>query len=158
MSCNHPIISIITLRKELEGTTLMNLVRIYNVMRNICLLCTFACVSCHLRRTLYMSAYVCLACSHTLPSCSCMLSSCFGILPLLSMVGVPPAHLGKKTSKLAWFSHSTDSQDGMCASLCGSDVRVPCVIKHVYINPLSACMFTFPKSKRFCVLLWVKLN
>ncbi len=77
-------------------------------------LCSFACVSCHLRGILYVC--VCPACSHPLPSCSCMLSSCFGILPLRSVVGVTPAHLGKKTSKLAWFSHSTDSQDGMCAS------------------------------------------
>lgn len=51
-----------------------------------------------------------------------MLSSCFGVLPLLSVVGVSPAHLGKKTSKLAWFSHSTDSQDGMSASLCVCDM------------------------------------
>lgn len=63
-----------------------------------------------------MCVNVCPACSHPLSSCSRMLSSCFGVMPLLSVVGVSPAHLGKKTSKLAWFSHSSDSQDGMCAS------------------------------------------
>lgn len=47
----------------------------------------------------------------------------------LSVVGVSPAHLGKKSSKLAWFSHSSDSQDGMCPSPCR--ISLSCV--HVFL-------------------------
>lgn len=94
-----------------------------------------------------MCVYVRHACSHPLTSCSCMLSSCYGVLPLPSVVGVSPAHLGKKTSKLAWFSHSTDSQDGMCASLCVCDV-FPCVF-----SCIRAC--ASKKILQYNYLVWI---
>lgn len=74
-------------------------------------------------RAALLRARPCPACSHSLSvSSSCMPSSrCVAVLPPLARAaaGVSPAHLGKKTSKLAWFSHSADSQDGMCATLSG---------------------------------------
>lgn len=81
------------------------------------------------------------------PSCPpCMLSSrCVTVLPPLarSVAGVSPAHLGKKTSKLAWFSHSTDSQDGMCATPSG---RLPSVCD----VSLSVCVCVLSRG-RTCV-------
>lgn len=53
------------------------------------------------------------------------------------MVGVSPALLGKKTSKLTWFSHSTDSQDGMqlhVVCVCDMCFHVySVVIRHVFV-------------------------
>ena len=61
---------------------------------------------------------------------------------LPSVVGVSPAHLGKKTSKLAWFSHSTGPQDGMCpVSLCRACVCVRKKCLNVFLVRIGMCLF-----------------
>lgn len=82
-----------------------------NMINIRCLL--YSCVSSPLR------VCVCVCVLHALTLCHLVLACCrlvWAPCHLLSVVGVSPAHLAKKTSKLAWFSHSSESQDGMCAS------------------------------------------